>query len=75
MLTMLAEKHPDYIPVYFDATTKDLGDLLIPSMQSIETDGCVRMVPNEELGLYDNYILMIDEFGKLIRLSRMVCFV
>ena len=24
MLTMLAEKHPDYVPVYFDATTKDL---------------------------------------------------
>ena len=36
MLTMLAEKHPDYVPVYFDATTKDLGELMIPSLQSVE---------------------------------------
>lgn len=66
MLTMLAEQHPDYVPVYFDATTKDLGDLMIPSLQAIETDGCVRMVPNEELGLHHDkpIILMIDEFGK-----------
>ena len=66
MLTMLAEKHPDYVPVYFDATTKDLGDLMIPSLQSVETDGCVRMIPNEELGLHHDkpIILMIDEFGK-----------
>lgn len=66
MLTMLAEQHPNHVPVYFDATTKDLGDLMIPSLQSIETDGCVRMVPNEELGLHHDkpIILMIDEFGK-----------
>jgi len=66
MLTMLAERYPDHVPVYFDATTKDLGDLMIPSLQSIETDGCVRMVPNEELGLHHDkpIILMIDEFGK-----------
>ena len=66
MLTMLAERHPNHVPVYFDATTKDLGDLMIPSLQSIETDGCVRMVPNEELGLHHDkpIILMIDEFGK-----------
>ena len=66
MIHTLAERHPNHVPVYFDATTKDLGDLMIPSLQSIETDGCVRMVPNEELGLHHDkpIILMIDEFGK-----------
>ena len=66
MIHTLAERHPDHMPVYFDATTKDLGDLMIPSLQSIETDGCVRMIPNEELGLHHDkpIILMIDEFGK-----------
>lgn len=66
MIHTLAERHPEHMPVYFDATTKDLGDLMIPSLQSIETDGCVRMIPNEELGLHHDkpIILMIDEFGK-----------
>ena len=54
MIHTLAERHPEHMPVYFDATTKDLGDLMIPSLQSIETDGCVRMIPNEELGLHHN---------------------
>jgi len=66
MIHTLGERHPNHIQVYFDATTKDLGDLMIPSLQSIETDGCVRMIPNEELGLHHDkpIILMIDEFGK-----------
>lgn len=66
MLTTLARDLPTHTPVYFDCTTKDLGDLMIPSLQSVETDGCVRMVPNEELGVHLDkpIILMIDEFGK-----------
>jgi len=65
-LPTLQEQLPTHRGVYFDCTTKDLGDLMIPSMQSIDRDGCVRMVPNEELGVHIDgpIILMIDEFGK-----------
>ena len=66
MLHMLGEKLPKHRKIYFDATTKDLGDIMIPSMQSIEKDGCVRMIPHEELGLHIDgpIILMLDEYGK-----------
>ena len=66
MIHMLGEKLPNHRKVYFDATTKDLGDIMIPSMQSIERDGCVRMIPHEELGLHLDgpIILMLDEYGK-----------
>ena len=59
-------KQTGFNPCYFDCTTKDLGELMIPSLQSIETDGCVRMIPNEELGVHleQPVILMVDEFGK-----------
>ena len=66
MIHMLGDKLPKHRKMYFDATTKDLGDIMIPSMQSIERDGCVRMIPHEELGLHLNepIILMLDEIGK-----------
>ena len=66
MLTTLAEQLPTHRPIYFDGTTKDLGDIMIPSMQSIEEEGCVRMIPHEELGLHIEgpIILMLDEYGK-----------
>jgi hypothetical protein len=66
MLHMLGDRLPTHRKVYFDATTKDLGDIMIPSMQSIEQDGCVRMIPHEELGLHLDgpIILMLDELGK-----------
>ena len=66
MLDMVAERLPNHRKVYFDATTKDLGDIMIPSLQSIEEDGCVRMIPNEELGIHlkEPIILMLDEIGK-----------
>ena len=59
-------KQTGFKPIYFDCTTKDLGDLMIPSLQSIEKDGCVRMIPNEELGVHldEPVIVNIDEFGK-----------
>ena len=62
----LSARLPKHHAVYFDCTTKDLGDMMIPSLQSIEADGCVRMIPNEELGVHleQPVILMIDEFGK-----------
>ena len=66
MIHMLGDVLPKHRKVYFDATTKDLGDIMIPSMQSIEEDGCVRMIPHEELGLHLDgpIILMLDEIGK-----------
>ena len=62
----LGEKFPTHAKCYFDCTTKDLGDITLPHLQSIEEDGCVRFIPNEELGVHLNgpIILMIDEFGK-----------
>ncbi len=52
--------------VYFDCTTKDLGDLYLPRIVDAETGDCVRFVPNEEFGIHFNepVVLMLDELGK-----------
>jgi hypothetical protein len=67
ILKMLAKRHPTHTPCYFDCTTKDLGDITIPQLHTLDGDStCVRYVPNEELGIHLNkpLILMVDEFGK-----------
>lgn len=67
LLGTLGAKMPTHRPVYFDCTTKDLGDLLLPNLQDASGDhGFVRFVPNEELGLHlgGPIILMLDELGK-----------
>ncbi len=67
ILKILAEKLPNHVPCYFDCTTKDLGDLMLPKILSEgDSDNFVRFVPNEEMGLHHDkpIILMIDEFGK-----------
>jgi len=71
LLKMLADMFPEHHPFYFDCTTKDLGDVMIPNIKSldVETDGTdfVQFVPNEELGLHivnKPVIIMIDEYGK-----------
>lgn len=67
ILKILAEKLPTHIPCYFDCTTKDLGDLMLPKILSNDSDEqFVRFVPNEEMGLHHDkpVILMVDEFGK-----------
>ena len=66
ILKILAEKLPDHVPCYFDCTTKDLGDLMLPKIASVEHEEYVKFVPNEEMGLHHDkpIILMIDEFGK-----------
>jgi len=66
ILKALARDLPTHSPCYFDCTTKDLGDISIPSLQTIDEQGFVRFVPNEELGVHlgKPIILMIDEFGK-----------
>ena len=66
ILTTLAKEYPTHTACYFDCTTKDLGDITIPQLQTIDDQGFVRFVPNEELGIHlgKPIILMIDEFGK-----------
>ena len=67
MLTVLANMFPHHTPCYFDGTTKDLGDLLIPKFKELDGQDFVTFATNEELGLHikDNpIILMIDEYGK-----------
>lgn len=66
LLRMLAKALPNHTPCYFDCTTKDLGDITIPQLQSIDDQGFVRYVTHEELGLHlgKPIILMVDEFGK-----------
>ena len=64
ILKMLAAMFPDHVPCHFDCTTKDLGDISIPSLNTDE--GFVKYLPNEELGIHHGkpIILMVDEFGK-----------
>jgi len=64
LLNTLADRFPTHTPCYFDCTTKDLGDLSIPSLNTEQ--GYVTYLPNEELGLHLDkpVILMIDEYGK-----------
>ena len=66
LLKSLARELPTHTACYFDCTTKDLGDITIPSLQTMDDQGYVRFVPNEELGVHLNspIILMIDEYGK-----------
>jgi hypothetical protein len=66
MLKMVGARLPKHKLVYFDATTKSLGDLALPSFAAAETDGYVKMVTHEELGLHlDGPVaVMIDEYGK-----------
>jgi len=38
LLKMLAEMLPTHTPVYFDCTTKDLGDLMLPRIAEVDTE-------------------------------------
>ena len=66
LLKMLGSSLTNHTLCYFDCTTKDLGDITIPSLQTMDEHGYVRFVPNEELGLHlkKPIVLMIDEYGK-----------
>jgi hypothetical protein len=66
LLKTLGKALPTHTMCYFDCTTKDLGDITIPQLQTIDDEGFVRYVTNEELGLHLNkpIILMVDEYGK-----------
>jgi hypothetical protein len=74
---ILKDMYPerDYVQVYFDATTKDVGDLGIPEFaDNVITDEngeeqtmrYLRYVINQEMGLHYGkpVVLMLDEIGK-----------
>ncbi len=69
ILKILAERFPDHNPCYFDATTKDIGDLMIPKFKDMDGNDYVTYATNEELGIHTGkpIILMVDEFGKANR--------
>ena len=63
MLRSLSKRLPNHIPCYFDCTTKDLGDIMIPNVQMIDGEGkFIRYLTNEELGAHSDkpIILMLD---------------
>jgi hypothetical protein len=73
MLDMLAVKFPTHTPCYFDGTTKESGDVVIPrlidgTVGDTESRGYVKYYTNEELGMHLNkpIILMVDEYGKAV---------
>lgn len=67
ILQVLARRHPTHTPIYFDCTTKDLGDLMLPRLKDLDGADYVTFATNEELGLHlqdQPCILMLDELGK-----------
>jgi energy-coupling factor transporter ATP-binding protein EcfA2 len=70
LLHTLAQYRPSYHPVYFDCTTKDLGDIMLPKLKDLDGADYVQFATNEELGMHlrdQPTILMIDELGKANR--------
>jgi energy-coupling factor transporter ATP-binding protein EcfA2 len=66
ILKTLAKELPKHTAAYFDCTTKDLGDISIPNVMTIDGQGYVSYAPNEEFGAHlgKPVILMLDELGK-----------
>lgn len=67
LLKSLAAELPEHTACYFDCTTKDLGDIMIPKLKDLDGMDYVQFATNEELGLHlqnKPIILMIDEYGK-----------
>jgi energy-coupling factor transporter ATP-binding protein EcfA2 len=66
LLRTLAKEMPTHTACYFDCTTKDLGDITLPNIQTADGQGYVTYATNEELGAHIQapIILMVDEFGK-----------
>jgi hypothetical protein len=71
MLTELKRRYPDHHPAYFDLTTKDVGDFMIPAV----TDGVAEFLPNAEFGIHTDkpVLLMLDELGKASKSVMNAC--
>ena len=68
LLGALTRDLPNHTACYFDCTTKDLGDITLPNINTTGADSLpfVTYSTNEELGAHINapIVLMIDEYGK-----------
>lgn len=67
LLTALGSRLPTHLPVYFDCTTKDLGDITLPRIADATAEAAfVSYATNEELGAHHSgpIVLMVDELGK-----------
>jgi energy-coupling factor transporter ATP-binding protein EcfA2 len=67
ILKMFETSHPTHTRLYFDGTTKDLGDIALPKLKDLDGHDYVRFATNEELGMHlqdQPTVLMIDEYGK-----------
>jgi hypothetical protein len=76
--SMLAEVHkayPDHIPCYVDMTTKDVGDLLMPSFIEVNGMKVCSFIPNAEFGFQHGrpLIIMWDEFTKANKTVQTQC--
>lgn len=71
ILKTLAARFPDHHPAYFDLTTKDVGDFMIPAV----TDGVAEFLPNAEFGLHTGkpVLIMLDEIGKASKSVMNAC--
>ena len=71
ILNTLSAKFPDHYPAYFDLTTKDLGDIMLPKVFETHAD----FVPNAEFGLHLNkpLLVMLDEIGKAPKAVMNAC--
>ena len=71
ILKALAARFPDHHPAYFDLTTKDVGDFMIPAVH----DGVAEFLPNAEFGLHTGkpILLMLDELGKAPKAVMNAC--
>lgn len=65
-LKTLCELLPQHTGCYFDCTTKEAGDVMVPKIKDLEGNDFVRFATAEELGAHLNtpVIIMIDELGK-----------
>jgi hypothetical protein len=66
LLSTIAKAKPSHKPVYFDCTTKEAGDVIMPKMKMDGGNDYFRSVTHEELGAHIDgpVVIMIDEFKK-----------
>lgn len=68
LLKMIGKLLPDHKLVYFDGTTKDAGDIVIPKFKDLEGNDYFSSATNEELGFHLDVpvVIMIDELKKCL---------
>lgn len=66
MGNVLAQLNPGHTYCYFDCTTKQAGDVVIPKLKDADGNDYVRFATAEDLGahLRDPVIINLDEIGK-----------